>query len=422
MSHARKYFIIKMIRVKFRFENKQEETTNRDFSVEQERKSILASAPPSHHFESLFWYSNNRVDHFKTQFLNRADLYLHYDMESTQLPRNLSATVSETTAKHDSDLICSPFASVNFETVSSIVPYALNAALNVLLAIVATFANSLVFAAVRHSTSIRLPSKLLLCSLVLTDLGVGLVVQPQFATFLITKIKESLDISCFFLKSIAVTGHALACASLLTMTAISLDRYIALFFHLKYHEIVTTRRVCVVLAIIWSFALFYPFTFLWNTALYASLNVLFFIFCFLVISVAYIKIYRGLRHPHGHRVQDQAQVQAQQQAGNTLDLAKYRRSASSMLWIYGLFILCYLPHLCVFFLKSFVHHNVLIECILEFCRTLVLFNSSLNPFVYCFRLPEIRAEVLRILRQMCDHSPQQWDRASRVCDACWPMR
>ena len=334
-------------------------------------------------------------------------------MESTQMPLNFSAQINETTRKYYS-YSCYSLTSANFKTVSSTVPYAVNAALNVLLAIVAILANIMVFNAIRHSTSIRLPSKLLLCSLVLTDLGVGLVVQPQFATFLITKIKESLGISCFFIKSSALTGHTLACVSLLTMTAISLDRYIALFFHLKYHEIVTTRRVCGALAIIWLFSGFYAATRFWNKILPASISITSIFVCFVVMSVSYIKIYRGLRQQHGLQVQDQAQVQDQQQTGNTLDLAKYRRSASSMLWIYGLFILCYLPFFCVHFLTSFSQHNVLFDCILEFSETCVHLNSCLNPFVYCFRLPEIRAEVRQTLRKMCRQSPQQWDRVLRI--------
>ena len=323
-------------------------------------------------------------------------------MASTQYSINFSTAVSETTTKYYTDS-CLP----NLIIAGSTVPYTVNAALNVLLAIVAIFGNSLVFSAVRHSPSIRLASKLLLCSLILTDLGVGLVVQPQFVTFLVTKVKDSPAIDCLSLKSFDFAAIMFYCASVSTMMAISLDRYIALFFHLKYHEIVTTRRVCVVLAIIWSFALFYPFTFLFYTALYASLNVLFFIFCFLVISVAYIKIYRGLRHPHGHRVQDQAQVQAQQQAGNTLDLAKYRRSATSMLCIYSIFVLCYLPTFCISCATPFFQQNVYITHVFDYCLTITFFNSSINPLIYCFRFPEIRAKVLQILRKMYGQRPRQ---------------
>ena len=327
-------------------------------------------------------------------------------MVSTQFFGNLSTAASLTTTKHNPDF-CFPYASVYFETLSSTIPYTVNTALNVPVAIVATFANILAFAAVRHSISIHLPSKLLLCSLVLTDVGVGLVVQPQFVAFLTAKVKESLDVSCLCLKSFGFSGPVLSSVSILTMTAISLDRYIAFFSRLKYHEMVTTRRVCVILAAIWSLAVLFASTRFWSITLY---NFIFFFgnfVCFLVISVAYIKIYRGLRQQHGHQAQDQAQVQAQQQTGNTLDLAKYRRSATSMLWIYGLFILCYLPYVCVSFVRKFHRHTVLIECILEFSITFVYINSCLNPFVYFFRLPEINAEVRQTMRNICGESHQQ---------------
>ena len=84
-------------------------------------------------------------------------------MVSTQFLRNLSTAVSETTTQNNL-VFCYPHPSVIFEIIGTTLPYTLNASLNVLLAIVASFANILVFSAVRHSASIRLPSKLLLCS------------------------------------------------------------------------------------------------------------------------------------------------------------------------------------------------------------------------------------------------------------------
>ena len=89
-----------------------------------------------------------------------------------------------TAETHEDLLVCLPFQNVRFESLDNSLPYFFNAALNVPLALATTFANLVVLLAMRRVTSIRLTSKLLLCSLVMTDLGAGSVVQPQFAAFL----------------------------------------------------------------------------------------------------------------------------------------------------------------------------------------------------------------------------------------------
>ena len=151
------------------------------------------------------------------------------------------------------------------ERLDTAVPYWVNGSLNAVMAIVTTFANLLVLLAMRRVTSIRLPSKLLLCSLVLTDLGTGLVSQPQFAATLFVKAAR-LDRApfCPLDQSLLFSSIWLGGASLLTLAAISLDRYTALFFHLKYQHIVTTRRVCAVLGCIWSASLFCATTPHWS--------------------------------------------------------------------------------------------------------------------------------------------------------------
>ena len=84
----------------------------------------------------------------------------------------------------------------------------------------------------------------------MTDLGVGLV-QPLFVAFLIARAYDPAGIPCSFVSFAAVCGAMLAGVSLMTMSAISLDRYVAFHFHLKYHDIVTARRVRAVVFVIW---------------------------------------------------------------------------------------------------------------------------------------------------------------------------
>ena len=302
---------------------------------------------------------------------------------------------------------CFHFPITCFETGSSTAPYLVNASLNVLLSLVTTVANILVLSAIRKNMSLHFPSKLLLGSLVLTDLGVGIAVQPMFVAFFVAKVNGISDI-CYIYASFGITASILTCVSLLTMAVISLDWYIALYFHLRYRDIVMTKRVFSALVVIWLLAgLYNVFLFLRNPKLQAYVFIAVTSITFIFCTLSYTMIYRGLLHQHGNQVTDQAQVETQQQAANPLNVARYRRSASNMLWIYGLFVICYLPYVLTRFVTRLVGHNVLIQCIAEFAGTVVCLNSCLNPFVFCYRLSEIRANVLETLHKICGRIPQQ---------------
>ena len=325
-------------------------------------------------------------------------------MELPQSSEESSTAISGPTATNSEP--CYYFTSIPFETGSSTAPYLLNASLNVLLALVTTVANSLVLSAIRKNTSLHLPSKLLLGNLVLTDLGVGIAVQPMFVAFLVAKVK-GFSGTCFIYASFGISVSILACVSLLTMAAISLDRYIALYFHLRYRDIVTTKRVFSVLLVVWLFAGFDAFLWLRNHILNGHVFIAVTSFSYIVCTLSYTMIYRGLRHQHGNQVTDEEQVQTQQQAANPLNVARYRRSASNMLWIYVLFVLCFFPFVLTQIVVQLMGRTVLLQCLNEFAITVVYLNSWLNPFVYCYRLPEIRASVLETLHKICCQSPQQ---------------
>ena len=326
---------------------------------------------------------------------------------SSFFPSNQPTGHGNATAETHADLLlCPPSPNVRFESLDSSLPYFVNAALNVPLAIATTFANLVVLLAIRHVASIRLPSKLLLCSLAMTDLGAGSVVAPQFMAFLFYRAIYPDIVQCPLYRSFAFTGYVFTTASLLSLAAICLDRYAALFFHIKYKQIVTTRRVCAVLAFIWSFGLLLVLMSLWDKKLRDAIGTSGGAVALLVISFVCIKIYRRLR---AQQIQPQAPDQAQQQAGNTLNMARYRKTASAMLTIYVFFMICYLPFWCVYAVSLVIERTALSELLWDLSYSLVLLNSLLNPFVYCLRLPDIRTEVVKQLHKLfCRSSSAQW--------------
>ena len=302
-------------------------------------------------------------------------------------------------------LVCPPSPNIVFEILCNALPSFVNAALNVPLAVATTFANLVVLLAMRRVTSIRLPSKLLLCSLVLTDLAAGSVVAPQHAAFLFHETIYPDIVLCPLYKELSVTSSLLGFASIWTLAAISLDRYAALFFYFKYQQIVTTTRVGAVLAFIWALAILFALTSVTSLQLWYIGIIPGTVVPFLVISVACIKIYRRLRTQH---IQPQAPDEAQQQAGNTLNMERYRRTASAMMMIFVLLLIFYLPFLCLAVLRTAMARTPLLSCLIGYSNSLLLLNSLLNPFVYCLRLPEIRTEVVKQLRKLfCRSSSAQ---------------
>ena len=97
-----------------------------------------------------------------------------------------------------------------------------NCALNAPLMLVSILGNTLVLAAIIRTPSIRSPSMIMLASLATTDFLVGLIAQPLF-------IADELIMKNHVLNAVSsMIGFALCGISLITITAISMDRFIAL--------------------------------------------------------------------------------------------------------------------------------------------------------------------------------------------------
>ena len=118
------------------------------------------------------------------------------------------------------------------------------APLNIFLAITASLGNALILIALHKVTSIHPPTKLLFRCLAVTDLCVGLLVHPLFATVQLSRITGVNKNSLFYIYEVSrVTNWILCAVSVLTLTAISVDRLLALLLGLRYRHVVTLRRV-----------------------------------------------------------------------------------------------------------------------------------------------------------------------------------
>ena len=124
-------------------------------------------------------------------------------------------------------------------------------AVNIFLSITAFLGNFLILAALNKESSLHPPSKLLYRCLATTDLLVGLVSQPLYATYWMSLVYEHWTLCQYARGPAYILGHALCGVSFFTSTAISVDRLLALLLGIRYRQIVTLKRTCIITATFW---------------------------------------------------------------------------------------------------------------------------------------------------------------------------
>ena len=119
------------------------------------------------------------------------------------------------------------------------------------MSVTAFLGNALILISLHKESSLHPPSKLLLRSLATTDLFVGLISQPLFATYCISIANEHSNMFRYASSAALATASIFCGVSVLTVTAISVDRLLALLLGLRYKQVVTLKRTYVIVIAIW---------------------------------------------------------------------------------------------------------------------------------------------------------------------------
>ena len=276
----------------------------------------------------------------------------------------------------------------------------LTCVLNSILSVTATAGNAFVLLLMWKTPSLHTPANLLLCSLASADFVIGLITQPSFITYKIAEMHENaVAVACHGRVVHWVTGFLCAGVSLITITAISIDKLLALVLHLRYISIVTIPRVRNFVVICWTFCvLTMVLLFIVNADRYWSLVPAPVVLVSLTTTVlAYVKIF-GILRRHRNQIHDQSTL-SNRNLRSGLTIKKFRKSAMTTLYILILFLACYLPFLVAMLCRIITGYTASIKVAYEICATVVYVNSTLNPVLYCLRITEVRAAALRKLRR-----------------------
>ena len=273
-----------------------------------------------------------------------------------------------------------------------------NCVFNSILCYIAIMLNIVTIHAVRTTPSLPKTLKTLLLSLAVSDVGVGLANQPFYISLLIKWSQEN-NPGCNTYKAFYFIAHIFSLASLRGVVALSVDRFLAIHLHLRYQELVTHKRVVVVVISIWVLSVFVSFLMFWVPLdIFSPIILIIGIIVVILTTMAYIRIYLAVRR---HKNQIQAvQVQQVAQAGEVAIFSSLAKSAVGIFYVYLVFLVCCLPYFLVLVSIEMKGANVVFKRLYLSSATLLYCNSSLNSVIYCWKMRHIRHAVINILRNM----------------------
>ena len=258
---------------------------------------------------------------------------------------------------------------------------------NILTCITAVCGNTFIIASIRRVSSLHLPSKVLLVCLALTDLCVGVITQPLY-------VAHMLFPECLYLPiGYNTTSLLFSGVSMLTITAISVDRLLAVTLGLRYRQVVTVWRTRILLINFWTINMAFGMMFFHYFDVILHLTVVIVSLCILISTFCYVKICYALRH-HQVTVQPPAhQVEEIRQRVNQLNVMRFRKTVVSALWVQATFLVCFLPLTIIVILVMSGFRTATVFFIWDLAISLLFFNSSLNPFIYCWKIEHVRQAV-----------------------------
>ena len=270
-------------------------------------------------------------------------------------------------------------------------------ALNVFLSITAILGNMLILFALYKVSSLHSPTKLLFRCLAVTDLFIGLITQPLYAVAIMSEVPNvSFNPLCLYYvgRIMSSSSYIFCVVSVLTSTAISVDRLFALLLGLRYRHVVTSRRIFVVIAWFWLIGASCGSLYLWRYDVAWSVALVLVIISLVTSSFSYIKIYLKFCYQQRqlHSQREQAHVHGERFKGGRTE--RYKKTVASIWWVQLAIMGCYIPFVIVTTLR--IHGGIDgdgLQMTRRLVVTLTYFNSSLNPILYCWKITEVRQAV-----------------------------
>ena len=299
------------------------------------------------------------------------------------------------------DVICNNFAQfypISTELKDLRSTFIANCIFNNFLTHTSIMLNVVTIYAIYKTSAIAKTLKTLLLSLACSDVAVGLFSQPLYTFFLINWLRLD-NPSCNTKQVRTISNTLFSGASFLGVVAVSVDRFLAVHLHLRYQELVTHKRVVVVVISKWLYSAFISFMRFWGLpGTQQLINSVALTLSFIVTLVVYIRICFTVRR-HKNQIHSM-QVQEVAHSDEIKNLIVLIKTAVSIFYVYLVLLICYLPSSICMAVMRMYGSSIALKQFFLYSVTLVFLNSSLNPVIYCWKMRHVRHAIMDILRKM----------------------
>ena len=296
---------------------------------------------------------------------------------------------------HVSSSSCFHLPDPNFHHVSQrFIVNLVTAIINIATAPVAVAANTLVATAIFSCSRLRTPSNLLIGCLAVSDVLVGLTVQPGYITYRLME-NDFRSVPCFVRITYNASFFICFGVSFMTLSAVSYERFVAVRLRFRYNEFFSPSRVVRYMLGIWLLNLVLTcLTWAKIDQVVRGIHLVLWLICLFLSGITQIGILIIVRR---HRQRVQVCFQAGRNVQTQLREAKLARSISV---IVGMYLVLTLPVLFVTFYHQILKLNLQTYNHYSWTETLAFLNSFTNPFICCWRNRQIRQKVKALLKKI----------------------
>lgn len=268
---------------------------------------------------------------------------------------------------------------------------------NLLSTVIGTIGNVLVIGTVCTNASLQIISNFWLVSMAVADLMVTALGQPIFSVFLGLQLNDECQEAVS--QTFRLIANMSCSASVLHLCLISIDRCLVILRPHDFRTVRTKKRFKIALAIAWTLPVIYGILRLTVSKKGTSyFTVIAVGICYLIIISCYSLIILKVRK-QGTATLKRLRGQSRRSASS--EHMVERRVTVTIAIVVVIFTVCWFPLL--YLRSAYAEENFGVAY--NWARTLALSNSSMNPWIYCFRIAEFRDAYRRLLK--CQWKPSR---------------